>query len=144
MLDYQYAYSLWVLLFLVIWMILYLARKDVRQEMVIVSLMFGFAGVVTELVHVRDWWQPLTLTHTSIGIEDFLIGFFIGGVASVIYEELFKKKLKIKKLSKKQDEIETFRFGIMLTILTIIFFFSVLVLNLHSFFALIISLSIAL
>lgn len=39
-----------------------------------------------------DWWRPVRITNTAVGIEDFLIGFVSGGVIAVIYEELLKLK----------------------------------------------------
>ena len=57
------------------------------------SLLFGFGGIVSEQTHTQDWWQPLTLTGTRIGVEDFLIGFAIGGIAAVIYAEAYRKKV---------------------------------------------------
>ena len=74
MVSYQYSYLIWTGIFFLIWLILYLWRKDIRKEMLIISVLFGFGGIFSELIYVQDWWQPLTLTNTSIGIEDFLIG----------------------------------------------------------------------
>ncbi len=96
MVSYQYTYLIGDLILLVLWLVLFLYRKDTRKEMLILSLIFGVIGPFVELVHVLDWWKPLTITSTIPGIEDFLFGFGIGGVASVVYEHLFNKKVKIK------------------------------------------------
>jgi hypothetical protein len=47
--------------------------------MLIMSLLFGIAGLLVEPVYAHDWWHPLNLTNTSVGIEDFLFGFVVGG-----------------------------------------------------------------
>ena len=94
MFDYNYFYLTWALIFLSIWAVLFFKRKDVRREMLLISLWFGFGGLVSEYTNIQDWWQPITVTGTPVGLEDFLIGFAIGGVAAVIYEEIYKKKLK--------------------------------------------------
>ncbi len=76
----QPLYYVVSLIFFILWLALYFWRKDIRKEMIIISAFFGIGGVLSELVNTVDWWKPLTITNTLIGIEDFLIGFFIGGV----------------------------------------------------------------
>jgi len=92
--SYQYTYLFWTAIFLIIWGTFFIKRKDLRKEMLVISFLFGLGGLISELTHIQDWWQPLTITNTSIGIEDFLIGFAIGGIASVIYNFIFNKKIK--------------------------------------------------
>ena len=131
MVNYQYTYLIWSGVFLLIWLLLYSWRKNIRKEMLVISFLFGFAGILAEIVYVQDWWKPLTITGTLIGIEDFLIGFFIGGVAAVIYEEVYKKKVLIKKKSK----IVNLSF-LTLTILFIALFFgSFYILGISSFYS---------
>src|SRR3989344_2610704 len=92
--DYTYTYLVANIVELVIWLGLFLVRKDLRREMLIMSFYFGMAGVVLEFVYTIDWWHPLTITGTRVGIEDFLFGFWIGGIAAVIYEIVFRRKLR--------------------------------------------------
>ncbi len=92
MLDYQFFYATWAALFLLIWVVLFLIRKDTRREILIISLAFGFAGLASQKLHLHDWWQPLRITNTSLGLEDFFIGFAIGGVAAVLYEFVVRKQ----------------------------------------------------
>ena len=47
---------------------------------------------MSEFFYLRDYWHPELFTGWAIGIEDLLFGFAIGGIAAVIYEELFGKK----------------------------------------------------
>lgn len=72
----------------------YLYRKDNRTEMLTISAFFGLGGMASQATYVKDWWQPLNVTNTPVGIEDFIIGFAIGGIAAVIYEDLYHQRLQ--------------------------------------------------
>lgn len=96
----RFFYSIWTLIFLLIWLFLYSSRKDLRTEIMYISLLFGFGGIVCEFVYTQDWWQPITLMSTRVGIEDFLIGFAIGGVATALYEEIYHKRFSKKCVAK--------------------------------------------
>ncbi|OHB25774.1 MAG: hypothetical protein A2542_03810 [Parcubacteria group bacterium RIFOXYD2_FULL_52_8] len=97
--DFQYAYLVGVLLFLPFWLACLWYRKDLRREILIVSLVFGIIAWSTEPLFLRDYWQPLywkSLSFTWNGslhqlgsLEDFLYGFFKGGIAAAIYEVIF-------------------------------------------------------
>ena len=94
MLSLKYAYLLGTIIFLIIWLILYLHRKDLRKEMIVMSMLVAILGMFSEyLWWTHDWWRPQTITGTTIGIEDLLLGFTNGGIAAVLYEELFKKRM---------------------------------------------------
>ena len=97
MISYQYTYLIGNIFALAIWLFFFFRRKDTRKEMLIISIIFGIMGLLVESVYIYDWWQPLTITGTAIGLEDFLFGFLFGGVAAVFYEHLFNKKIKSKK-----------------------------------------------
>src|SRR3989344_7433243 len=92
--DYQYFYSIWALIFFAVWLALFLHRRDLRGAMLFISIVFGIGGIIGQVVFLEDWWRPLTLLGTPIGIEDFIIGFSIGGIASVIYIELYHLKFR--------------------------------------------------
>ncbi len=102
MIGYQYTYIIGNLILLAIWAFFFIRRKDTRKEMLTISLIFGFVGPLAEAIYIKDWWQPLTITGTRIGIEDFLFGFLIGGIISIIYEHLFQKRIKGKVERKKR------------------------------------------
>ena len=132
MLSIQYAYIVLGLLLLVVWLLLFLTRKDTRREMIIISIAFGIAGLLAEFAYLKDWWQPLTITGTPLGIEDFLFGFTIGGIASVIYEVIFKKRLSKEKsfrLITREHLIDTS----IILLLPIIFFGGTIFLGLNTF-----------
>ena len=101
MINYQYSYLLVGVGFLIIWLALFLWRKNTRKEMLIISLLFGFAGPIADLAYTKDWWHPLTITNSAVGIEAV-----IGGVASASYETIFNKKLKkYKKRNEKKENL---------------------------------------
>lgn len=92
--PFQYAYLTGTIISLIVWVVLYLHRKDLRREMITMSVLFAILGLFPEyLWWTKDWWRPQTVTGTVIGIEDFLLGFSNGGIAAVLYEELFKKRI---------------------------------------------------
>lgn len=92
--PFHYTYLIGSLLFLIPWIILYKHRPDLRTEMMVMSIIIAFLSAITAyLWWTVDWWQPLTITGTRIGVEDFILGFANGGVAAVLYEEIFKKRL---------------------------------------------------
>jgi len=76
------------------WVIFFVVRPDVRREMLVMSFLLGVLSVVTaQYWWTVDWWKPETITGTIVGIEDFLIGFASGGIMTVAYEVLFRKRL---------------------------------------------------
>ncbi len=128
--SYQYAYLFGNLFILFpVWFLLYLHRRDLRVDILIMSLVFGICGPLSELWYLQDYWQPQTITGTSIGIEDFLFGFFIGGIISVLYLEIFNKHI-----SKKRTRNHPTRF-FFLFITLIILFVSFYVFGLNSIYA---------
>lgn len=132
MIDYKYTYLIGVLLALLIWIFFFITRKNIRKEMLILSLIFGIPGPLAAYVHLIDWWKPVTAFGTSIGIEDFLFGFTMGGIAGVIYEYIFNKKIRIKKEDKK---IKYYNFIILVGIMFLIYFGSALILKINTFIA---------
>src|SRR3989344_5394365 len=125
MFDYRFAYLLGnLLLLLPVWAFFFYRRKDLRREMIMVSIITGAIGPISELWYLQDYWKPETFTGTSIGLEDFLFGFFIGGIARVIYEEIFGKKY-----AKRKDRRHHWP-------LFVIPFFICFIFSLHTLFAL--------
>ena len=129
---YLYSYLVADIALILIWLALFLWRKDVRNVMVFLSVLFGIAGVVVEYIYTIDWWRPLTITHTRIGIEDFLFGFWIAGIAAVLYEEIFKRKVYIRKYRKGSSLIWSF---FLVGGVGVLFFGSFYFLHMSSFYA---------
>src|ERR1035437_8729952 len=85
----KYIYLLALIPFCLIWVFLFTKRKDLRKEMLSVSILIGILSVVTSyLWWTKDWWRPLTVTGTVVGIEDFTMGFASGVIISIIYNFL--------------------------------------------------------
>ncbi len=90
---YQYAYLIGdLLLAFPVWLWLFLRRKDLRREILLLSVIVGFLGPISELLYLRDYWEPELFNGWAIGIEDYLFGFFVGGISGSLYEELFGKR----------------------------------------------------
>jgi hypothetical protein len=115
----RYAYFFGTSLFLIPWLILFFTRRDLRKEMLWSSVVVSIFGFLGELLwYTKDWVHPLTLTHTPVGIEDFILGFAAGGVAAVVFKELFKKddyrSIKNKKRQRWQIRFPII-FGLLIT-----------------------------
>ena len=123
MFSYQYAYliGIWVTLF-PIWLFLFIHRKDLRREIFIINVLSGVSALFLEPLYLRDYWRPETFTGWSIGIEDLLFGFFIGGIASSIYEEIFGKRF-----TKRRDREHHWSWFIIPIVAFLIFILNLLV-----------------
>ena len=56
------------------------------------SFLVAPLGPLSEFFYLKDYWQPQLMNGWKIGFEDFLFAFCIGGIAGVLYEEIFRKK----------------------------------------------------
>lgn len=136
--DYTYLFG--ALLSLLIWIVLFLLRKDIRKEMLSLSAIICVFGLIMEwLIWTKDWWRPVTFTHTLVGFEDLIFGFAMGGIAAVIYEEIFKQK--IARL-RKGDHPHTKQLSTLLLLSLVLGNFSYFILDLNSAGAWIISIII--
>mgnify|MGYP001587757994 CR=1 FL=1 len=90
----QYAWFLWSLFLLVVWVIVYtlLKSRESKKEMLAVSLWTSLLGFTAPLF-VPEYWSPpslFDLAHrTGFDIESFIFSFGIGGIAVVLYEWFF-------------------------------------------------------
>jgi len=92
---YGYTYITGCLILAVLWLFIFLKRKNLRQEMLWASFLaipFGFI----DFFLVPRYWNPDSLfgliKKYGFGIESFIFVFLMAGIASVVYEFLFKKK----------------------------------------------------
>lgn len=53
-----------------------------------------------ELLYLRDWWEPKTLTGAPIGIETFLFGFFAGGTLATSIRPYLQKNTLYQNIAK--------------------------------------------
>ncbi|PCI30398.1 hypothetical protein COB55_00315 [Candidatus Wolfebacteria bacterium] len=130
--PYTYSYLILDILLLVVWVSLYLKRKDIRSEMLFISILFGISGPIFEPFTLHDWWRPFTVTGTPVGFEDFLFGFAIGGIASVIYEIVAGKKLRKDTPKKMFSELRRFRVWILPILITTILLIGIFILDINS------------
>ena len=61
----QYSYLLMDLGYLLLWVAIYTFRKDLRRILLATSIPLGVVGVALNVVYLRDWWHPLTVTNTT-------------------------------------------------------------------------------
>lgn len=76
---------------------LFFWRKDTRKQMLIAGAIFGVIAFLSEPIFIKYYWHPeyvfpLFFKGVQIGsFEDFFYGFIKGGIAAVIYEEVFNR-----------------------------------------------------
>ena len=87
----QYSYLLFGLILLVPWIAAHVARPDLRRELWISSIATSPLGPIFQYWYLRDYWTPQVLGPWSVGFEDVLFGFCMGGLGAVSYEVLFKR-----------------------------------------------------
>jgi len=91
------VYLLALIPFCIIWCGFFLKRKDLRKEMIFISPFIGIVSVFSSYFWwTKDWWRPLNITGTVVGVEDFIMGFAAGGIMAVIYKVLFNDALYSK------------------------------------------------
>lgn len=91
----KYLYLWGSLLGCLIFVLIYLSRKDLRDKMVKIGVFVGILGIFSEYFFFKDYWiPPLILKIGDLGgIEDFLFGFMAGGIGAAIYDVVFHKRL---------------------------------------------------
>lgn len=91
----QYVWFIWSLIILALWVVIYLSKKDSRKEMLKMSLITMPFGL-TEPLFVPEYWLPPSLfdlaEKTSFDIESLIFSFAIGGIGTVLYNLIFKRR----------------------------------------------------
>jgi len=87
--DIKYSYLGYSLIFLLIWIVFYILRPDLRRRMLIFSLIITASGPLSEIWFLKDYWRRPTITGYPISIEDAIFAFAIGGIAYSIYKIFF-------------------------------------------------------
>jgi hypothetical protein len=140
--SYQFTYLYMGLIFSVVWFALFLWRKNTRKEMLSISLLFALPGALADLIYTQDWWVPQTLTGTIVSLEGTIVGFMIGGIATVLYEDIFKKKIRLRRVNDDVKVRQNIHLAILMSILVVVFCVSFYFLKFNSLQATILALSI--
>jgi len=72
------------------WIFVFYKRKDLRKEMLLMSLLAAPLALF-DLIYVPTYWKPVTLFNIPIGIEGFIFSFEAGGLATVLFEYIEKQ-----------------------------------------------------
>ena len=132
MVLFQYMYFIGSLVLFSIWLMFFILRKDLRKEMLVLSILLTIYGLLAEIfIWTKDWWRPQTITNTLIGVEDIIYGFALGGIVAVIYEEIFRRR----HYKDVKFEIKPIVVVLPIAISSIVFFTLFFVFNLHSFYS---------
>ena len=92
MMEPGYAYFIFGLGLLGVWLILFAARADIRREMFWVSFGTMLLGL-TEPFFVPEYWDPPTLwdlaRKTGFDLESLFFSFAVGGIVFSAYDVIF-------------------------------------------------------
>jgi|SRR3989344_4170009 len=97
--SYAYAYLFGDCLLGIVWLAFFLLRKDLRHQQLFVSFFTAPFGFMQVFWFYGDYWRPeyawtFLIRGIPFGIEEILFAFFIGGIGSVIYEVIFRKRYR--------------------------------------------------
>lgn len=91
----EYVWLIWSIILLAIWAVIYLLKREVRKEMLKMSLITMLFGL-TEPLFVPEYWFPPSLfdlaKNTGFDIESLIFSFSIGGLGTVLYNLIFKRR----------------------------------------------------
>ncbi len=110
-----YTYLFGAIIFFILWCIVFLKKGINRKEMLIYGVIFGIAAVLIDIKYaLHDYWHPVYL-FPMFHLEDFLYGFFFGGLCTQIYFFFFETK---ERATKNHHPI----FGIFALVISIVSF----------------------
>jgi len=123
--GYEWLYGSLVLL--LIWLIFFVIKKSSRKELLTISLLTMPLGL-TEPLFVPEYWNPGTLFNLAqkIGfdIESLIFCFAAGGIATGVYEIIFKTKhTKIEEYSLHQKKNRFHRLALLSPFITFLILF---------------------
>lgn len=87
--NIKYSYLCYSLMFLLVWVLFYVLRPDLRRRMFIFSLIIMPLGPLSEFWFLNDYWTRPTITGYPISVEDAMFSFAIGGIAYSVYKIFF-------------------------------------------------------
>lgn len=92
--PYQYAYLLGnLLIFLPIWLLFLVLRKDLRRKILVLGILSAVYSPLAEIFCFRDYWTPQFTLGPFLPVEDILFGLFSGGIGGILYQVVYSKKL---------------------------------------------------
>lgn len=118
-----YQYLVGVFLLFLIWLFLFIIRKDLRKPMIWTGVVYssvlicGFLAwfFLSQYFYLGEpiipgYWNPETLFNLGritggLAIEDIFFMFFVGGIATSIYDFLFGKRISLKKSYKPHMKV---------------------------------------
>lgn len=85
---FEYLYFTLALYFFLWWLLFFLWNRNIRTEMIFMSLVGLVFGPLVQFMHLKDWWSPNLILAGPVNPEDLLFGFAVGGVSAVIYQAI--------------------------------------------------------
>lgn len=95
-----YAYLVGSCVLGVIWFFFFFLRKDLRRQQLLISICAAPLAPISQVLWFHtDYWQPpyafpISIAGVQVGFEELLFAFFITGIASVIYQGVFRKTVE--------------------------------------------------
>jgi hypothetical protein len=127
----HYIWFVWTLIGLVLWIIIYVWQRRLRRQMLWASVWTAPLGL-TERLFVPEYWTPPSLfdlaEKTGFDIESVIFSFVIGGVASILYEIVFRASLVPMSMSEHRKKRHRFH---RLALLSPVLFFTLFMLIMH-------------
>ena len=96
--KYHYVWLIWSCAFLVPWVILYLLCSQPQRQAMWRGSIFMAPFGLTEPFFVPQYWNPPSLfelaQRTGFDIESIIFSFAIGGIGTVLYNSLMRRRLE--------------------------------------------------
>ncbi len=95
----MYEYLIWIGILAIGWLVVYALFPRVRRKLWWSSWLAMPFGI-GEIFFIPEYWTPQTLFNLGlqyrVDIESFALMFFLGGLASGVYEAIVKQRLRVK------------------------------------------------
>lgn len=89
--NHRYAYLFGALLLGIVWVYLFITKKNLRKEMLYISFLISIFGFTEHFFYGR-YWEPeliVNILSLNVGAESLILCFFYGGVGAVIINAIF-------------------------------------------------------
>ena len=97
---HPYAYLIGDAIFALGWLAIFLLRRDLRRELIVMSVV-GAVFAPFAFIYLPDYWYPDHVLGHPLGIEDFIFAFSIAGIGGTLYETLARKSHTICECRKR-------------------------------------------